>query len=201
MILNQEAQDLAYFRPKLWNLQSTPDNSNLPGKSKKVRVIECSKQITRNKEISKWMGKECKSHADITSRAARNKVWYFEKGIEWQSLIDIEEWTLNLNWRDKKVMTKNWNGCFEINIIGDEIIRIWTKRAWNYSLISLVTIWLHLQILCTPFFFPTCHALKTWLELSRKQLYRNYLKGKQKLLRVIWRFKLSRVRVTEGKLQ
>ena len=30
-----------------------------------------------------------------------------------------------------------------------EIIRIWTKRAWNYSLTSLVTIWLHI---ITPFF-------------------------------------------------
>ena len=28
-----------------------------------------------------------------------------------------------------------------------EIIRIWTKRKWNYSLISLVTIWLHILIL------------------------------------------------------
>ena len=27
-----------------------------------------------------------------------------------------------------------------------EIIRIWTKRAWNYSLISLVAIWLHILI-------------------------------------------------------
>ena len=27
-----------------------------------------------------------------------------------------------------------------------EIIRIWTKRPWNYSLISLVTIWLHILI-------------------------------------------------------
>ena len=52
----------------------------------------------------------------------------------------------------------------------------------------------------TPFFFPTCHALKTWFKLSREQLYTNYLKGKQKLLRVIWRFKLSRARVTEGKI-
>ena len=25
-----------------------------------------------------------------------------------------------------------------------EIIRIWTKRAWNYALISLVTVWLHI---------------------------------------------------------
>ena len=28
-----------------------------------------------------------------------------------------------------------------------EIIRIWKKRAWNYSLISLVTIWLHILTL------------------------------------------------------
>ena len=26
-------------------------------------------------------------------------------------------------------------------------------------------------------FFPTCHALITWLELSREKLYRNDLKG------------------------
>ena len=30
-----------------------------------------------------------------------------------------------------------------------EIIRIWTKRKWNYSLISLITIWLHILILTT----------------------------------------------------
>ena len=28
-----------------------------------------------------------------------------------------------------------------------EIIRIWTKRKWNYSLILLVTIWLHILII------------------------------------------------------
>ena len=36
------------------NIQSTPNNSNLLGKSKKVRVIRSSKQITRN--IGKWDG-------------------------------------------------------------------------------------------------------------------------------------------------
>ena len=40
-------------------LQSTPDNLNLQGKLKKVRVIESLKQITGSKEISKWMGREC----------------------------------------------------------------------------------------------------------------------------------------------
>ena len=37
-------------------LQSTPDNLNLQGKSKKVRVIGSSKQITGNKN---GMGNEC----------------------------------------------------------------------------------------------------------------------------------------------
>ena len=50
------------------------------------------KQITGSKEISKWLER---------------------KGtIKQQS---IQEWTLNLNWSDKKVKTKNIIGCFEIN--------------------------------------------------------------------------------------
>ena len=44
---------------KTLDIQSTPDNSNLQGKSKKVRVIGISRQITGSKEISKWMGREC----------------------------------------------------------------------------------------------------------------------------------------------
>ena len=56
-----------------------------------VRVIASLKKITGSKEISKWMG---------------------EKAIEQQS---TREWTLNLNWSDKKVKTKNLLGCFEIN--------------------------------------------------------------------------------------
>ena len=45
---------------KFWKLklQSTLDNSNLQGKSKKVLVIGSSKQITGSKEISKWMGRK-----------------------------------------------------------------------------------------------------------------------------------------------
>ena len=39
-----------------WVLQSTPDNSNQQGKSKKVRVIGSLRQIAGSKEISKWMG-------------------------------------------------------------------------------------------------------------------------------------------------
>ena len=54
-------------------VQSTPDNSKLQGKSKTVRDIGSSKQITGNKElISKWMARECNYHAHFTSGAARN---------------------------------------------------------------------------------------------------------------------------------
>ena len=41
-------------------IQSTPGNSNLLGKSKKVRVIGSSKQITGNKKKNKWMEGEGK---------------------------------------------------------------------------------------------------------------------------------------------
>ena len=37
-------------------IQSTPDNLDFQGKSKKFRVIGSLKQITRSKGISKWMG-------------------------------------------------------------------------------------------------------------------------------------------------
>ena len=40
------------------SLQWTPDNSNLQGKSKKVRLIGSLKQITGSKGISKSMGPE-----------------------------------------------------------------------------------------------------------------------------------------------
>ena len=44
---------------KTLDIQSTPDNSNPQGKSKKVRVTGISTQITATKEIGKWMGREC----------------------------------------------------------------------------------------------------------------------------------------------
>ena len=40
----------------------------------------------------------------------------------------------------------------------------------------------------------------SWFELSRLKLYRKWLEGKRKLLRVSGRFELSRVLVTEGKI-
>ena len=54
-------------------VQSTPDISNLQGKSKEVRVIGSSKQVTENKE---WDGgeRDTSSNAHFTSRAARDKL-------------------------------------------------------------------------------------------------------------------------------
>ena len=55
--------DRACFRHSELGLQSTPDDSNLVGKSTKLelagaRVIGSSKKITANKKKSKWMGRE-----------------------------------------------------------------------------------------------------------------------------------------------
>ena len=61
-------------------VQSTSDNSNLLGKSKKVRVtrpgvrvIGSSKKVTGNKKILKeMMGRKFKYHAHFTSRATKD---------------------------------------------------------------------------------------------------------------------------------
>ena len=89
------------------HIQSTPDKSNPllgvkeiekcsscgTGSSSNYREFEI-KQITGNKEISKCVGIECKYHAHLTSRAARDIIWYIEKGIKQQSLINVQGWTL-----------------------------------------------------------------------------------------------------------
>ena len=38
-----------------------------------------------------------------------------EKERQLSSKVMIQKWTLNLNWSDKKVKTKNILSCFEIN--------------------------------------------------------------------------------------
>ena len=48
--------------------------------------------------------------------------------------------------------------------------------------------------------FSNCHVLKMLFELLRVKLYRNDLKGKKNKLLISGRYKLSRVRVTEGKI-
>ena len=52
-------------------IQSTPDDSNLLGKSKIVRVIGSSKQITRSKEMG-W-GKNASTDTHLTSRDKKPK--------------------------------------------------------------------------------------------------------------------------------
>ena len=45
-----------------------------------------------------------------------------------------------------RAMHLGWTWALSYNfsrLKAREIIRIWTKREWNYSLISLITIWLH----------------------------------------------------------
>ena len=50
------------------------------------------------------MGRESRNLAHFTIRAARDIDWIFEKGIEQQRLINIQGWTLNLNWSDQQFL-------------------------------------------------------------------------------------------------
>ena len=59
----------------------------------------------------------------------------------------IQGWTMNLNWSDKKLKEKELNRLFSM------------FRTSVHG------------------FFPTCHSLITWFELSRVKLCRNILKG------------------------
>ena len=73
---SQDSLIIVYFPQASYfiKVQSTPDNSNLLGKSKNVRVIASLKQITGNNKISEWGG-----GGDAIKRPS------------------IQEWTLNLN--------------------------------------------------------------------------------------------------------
>ena len=68
-----------------------------------------------------------------------------KKGIKQQSLINIQGWTLNLNWSDKK---------------DKELTRLF-RNKFN----SIQSFGPQCNV-----FFPTCHALKTWFEISRVKL-------------------------------
>ena len=76
----------------------------------------------------------------------------------------IQGWTMNLNWSDKKLKRKNWIDCIQC-------------FGLQYTV-----------------FFPTCHSLITWFELSRVKLCGNVLKGNKNY------FELARVRVIGSKL-
>ena len=58
----------------------------------------------------------------------------------------LSQWTLNMNWSDKKGKERNWHSCFEINSV------FWTSVQW-YTV-----------------FFLTCQVFKTCFELSRVKL-------------------------------
>ena len=61
------------LRVKKYSL--TPDNSNLLGRPEKVVIRSSSaRQITGNRERSKWMGRECKYHSLSTSKAALDDI-------------------------------------------------------------------------------------------------------------------------------
>ena len=135
-------------------------------------VIESSKQITRNKEISKWMVK-----------------WsLMQTSLQGQQEIKIDI-------LKEELSNKSWLIYWDGHWIWTGVTKEWRQRIDTIVLREIICFGRQYSL-----FFPTCHALKTWFKLSREQLYTNYLKGKQKLLRVIWRFKLSRARVTEGKI-
>ena len=108
-------------------------------------------QITGSRKKSKWMGR---------------------KGNNFKQQ-SIQEWTLNLNWSDKKVKTKNLLGCFEIN--------------------SMFRTSVH-------GFFPDLSRAYNMVRVIEGKIVQKWAEGKQKLLRVSGRFELSRVRVTEGKI-
>ena len=73
--------------------------------------------------------KGSKSCRLIFLKESSSKDWFLTQG-----------WTLNLNWGDIKVKTKNWHCCLLINST------FWTS---------------------VHFFFPTCYALKTWLKKQK----------------------------------
>ena len=75
----------------------------------------------------------------------------------------LVRWTLNLNRSYKKVKTKN---------------RLEEVLFWLFFFSCFVQFSdFNVSDFSTLFFFSTCHALKTWFELSRVESYRNDLTG------------------------
>ena len=58
-----------------------------------------------------------------------------------------------------------------------EIIWFWTKQAWNYSLISLVTIWLLILVWLASTFLMPNFVFLTEVELMSVHISHNYLIG------------------------
>ena len=64
------------------------------------------KQITENKEISKWVGREYKYHTSLQGQQ-EIKIDVLTRELKQQSLSNVQGWTLYLNWTGKEVKTKN----------------------------------------------------------------------------------------------
>ena len=83
---------------------------------------------------------------DGVGMQARNKyIDILKKGIKRLRLINIQGWALNLNWSDKK---------------DKELTRLFRNKFNSIQCFGPQ---------CNVF-IPTCHALKTWLQISRVKL-------------------------------
>ena len=70
------------------------------------RVFGSLKQITENKEISKWVGREYKYHTSLQGQQ-EIKIDILTRELKQQSLSKVQGWTLYLSWTGKEVKTKN----------------------------------------------------------------------------------------------
>ena len=99
-----------------------------------------------------------------------NHIWTVEMNWKWRKWSS--QWTQFMQLRKeawKKIQDFNGVWTHDLAITGlkaREIIRIWTKRVWNYSLTSLVTIWLHILIY---YFEPKRHFIhhEKWYSIKK----------------------------------
>ena len=63
-------------------VRSTPDNSNLQGKLKKVQVIGSSKQITRSKEMGSRVGEECRYQCTLHFKGSKMNFSILKKELK-----------------------------------------------------------------------------------------------------------------------
>ena len=101
-----------------WEL--TRVNGQLYGQLLKYQAFEVN-SLKINKKISKWM-REWGGGGDVIE--------------QWS----IQEWTLNLSWSVKKVKTKNWHSCFEINSVSRTSVHVIfpdLSHAYNIELLRV----------------------------------------------------------------
>ena len=74
-----------------------------------------------------------------------------------------------------RLFCARWNNFPRLK--AQEIIWFWTKQAWNYSLISLVTIWLLILVWLASTFLMPNFVFLTEVELMTVHISHNYLIG------------------------